>query len=85
MDIINYVCRLCNYSEQIPKDVVRYFDLMDDGDPTVPPRFSCKYCAGEMYPAEKWNDIEGEDDFDEDKMISKYFPLLKVSGVVGSL
>jgi hypothetical protein len=23
---------------------------MDDGDPTVPPQFSCEECGGEMYP-----------------------------------
>ena len=22
---------------------------MDDGDPTVPPQFSCEKCGGEMY------------------------------------
>jgi hypothetical protein len=26
------------------------FDTMDDGDPTVPPQFSCEECGGEMYP-----------------------------------
>jgi hypothetical protein len=23
---------------------------MDDGDPTVPPQFSCEQCGGAMYP-----------------------------------
>lgn len=30
--------------------VVRDFDMMDDGDPTVPPQFSCEKCGGETYP-----------------------------------
>jgi hypothetical protein len=29
---------------------VRNFDLMDNGDPTVPPTFSCEQCGGQMYP-----------------------------------
>ena len=36
--------------EEIPQEVVRYVDAMDDGDPTVPPRFSCEACGGEMWP-----------------------------------
>ncbi|MEB3102965.1 transposase [Paenibacillaceae bacterium T2] len=31
-------------------NVVQNFDAMDDGDPTVPPQFSCEECGGEMYP-----------------------------------
>ena len=31
-------------------DVVRNFDAMDDGDPTVPPQFQCEACGGAMYP-----------------------------------
>ncbi|WP_257352086.1 hypothetical protein [Pseudalkalibacillus decolorationis] len=23
---------------------------MDGGDPTIPPKFSCETCGGEMYP-----------------------------------
>ena len=34
----------------IPLGVVRDFDAMDDGDPTVPPQFSCVKCGGDMYP-----------------------------------
>lgn len=30
--------------------MVRDFDLMDDGDPTTPPMFSCEKCGGDMYP-----------------------------------
>ena len=40
----------CNEQEAIPLEVVREFDAMDDGDPTVPPQFSFEKCGGEMYP-----------------------------------
>lgn len=36
--------------EDIPLSVVRNFDMMDDGDPEVPPQFACEVCGGEMYP-----------------------------------
>jgi hypothetical protein len=41
---------MCSQSEDIPLSVVRDFDMMDDGDPEVPPQFSCETCGGEMYP-----------------------------------
>jgi hypothetical protein len=37
-------------SEEIPLNVVEEFDRMDDGDPEVPPQFSCESCGEEMYP-----------------------------------
>ncbi|WP_018214534.1 MULTISPECIES: hypothetical protein [Desulfitobacterium] len=40
--------------------VVREFDAMDDGDPTVPPQFSCEKCGGEMYP-EYYKGLHGYD------------------------
>jgi hypothetical protein len=40
-----------NGTEKIPIKVVRDFDAMDDGDPSVPPQFSCQRCGGEMYPS----------------------------------
>jgi hypothetical protein len=40
----------CEEQEKIPLDTVRSFDIMDDGDPEVPPQFSCKECGGTMYP-----------------------------------
>ncbi len=46
---VNYVCLVCNEMEGIPYDTVRSFDVMDDGDLTVPPQFSCEKCGGEMY------------------------------------
>ncbi|SPF53444.1 conserved hypothetical protein [Candidatus Desulfosporosinus infrequens] len=32
---VNYICLQCNEREEIPLEVVRNFDAMDDGDPTV--------------------------------------------------
>jgi len=48
--MVNYVCLQCHETEEIPLEVVRNFDAMDDGDPTVPPQFACEQCGGEMYP-----------------------------------
>jgi hypothetical protein len=47
---INYICLQCDEVEAIPLQVVQDFDRMDDGDPTVPPQFTCEECGGEMYP-----------------------------------
>lgn len=47
---IAFKCTKCGFKEDIPKDVVDYFDLMDLGDPTVPPRFDCQKCEGKMEP-----------------------------------
>jgi len=44
----------CNIEEEIPRDVVEMLDIMDPGDPTVPPRFVCEKCGGEMRPKEPW-------------------------------
>jgi hypothetical protein len=51
---------MCHEVEEIPIDVVREFDLMDGGDPTTPPRFSCEQCGGEMYP-EYYKGIYGQE------------------------
>lgn len=48
--MVNYVCLECHETEEISLEVVRSFDATDDGDPTVPPQFSCEYCGGSMYP-----------------------------------
>ena len=55
---MKYICLLCDEVENIPHSVVRDFDAMDDGDPTVPPQFSCSKCGGEMYP-EYYKGIHG--------------------------
>jgi hypothetical protein len=43
--------------EKIPLDVVLEFHLLDDGDPSVPPRFSCEQCGGEMWPEQDWGTL----------------------------
>ena len=46
-----FKCNNCNAEERIPKDVVDYFDIMDGGDPSVPPRFDCQSCNhGKIQP-----------------------------------
>jgi hypothetical protein len=56
--MVNYVCLQCNEEEKIPLGVVKQFDMMDDGDPTVPPQFACAKCGGGMYP-EYYKGIHG--------------------------
>jgi hypothetical protein len=49
--LILFRCTACNFEEDIPKDVVDYFDIMDGGDPSVPPRFDCQSCgSGKIQP-----------------------------------
>ena len=43
---IKYICLQCKMEEEIPKSVVDNFDAMDDGDLSVPPRFTCNKCHG---------------------------------------
>lgn len=57
-DSIMYICTECGEKELIPKDVVRHFDIMDDGDISEPPRFTCEKCGGLMYP-EKYESVHG--------------------------
>ncbi|MBM4137525.1 MAG: hypothetical protein FJ241_11950 [Nitrospira sp.] len=47
---VSYICSQCNTKEDIPADVVNLFDILDPGDPSVPPRFSCEKCGGIMLP-----------------------------------
>ena len=49
-EVVLYICLQCKEKEAIPLEVVRSFDAMDGGDPTVPPQFACEQCGGEMYP-----------------------------------
>ena len=50
----------CNIEEDIPREVVEHFDIIDDGDTAVPPRFSCENCGGEMIP-KKYKGVHGID------------------------
>ena len=45
---VSYRCSQCDTHEGIPADVVNFFDVMDPGDPSVPPRFRCEKCGGVM-------------------------------------
>lgn len=45
---IVYVCTLCKIKEAIPKEVVEYFDEMDQSNVDEPPCFSCEKCGGVM-------------------------------------
>ena len=47
---ILFRCLMCNTDERIPKEVVDFFDIMDAGDSSVPPRFDCQACPGKMQP-----------------------------------
>ncbi|MBY0055184.1 hypothetical protein H7K32_26965 [Brevibacillus agri] len=49
-EVVKYVCLECHEIEEIPLSVVRDFDAMDDGDPSVPPQFGCEHCGNPMYP-----------------------------------
>lgn len=47
---VEFICRICKVTENIPRDVVEQLDFMDGGDPMDPPRFRCEQCAGAMVP-----------------------------------
>ncbi|HDR3889677.1 TPA: hypothetical protein QCO65_004152 [Bacillus cereus] len=40
----------CDETENIPYSVVRGFDVINIGDWTIPPIFSCEQYSGDMYP-----------------------------------
>lgn len=45
-----YQCELCNVQEEIPVDVLEFFDVVDPGEPGAPATFQCERCPGIMYP-----------------------------------
>ena len=49
---ILFKCSGCGTEELIPENVVNYFDTFDDGDTSVPPRFTCEECCELMEPVE---------------------------------
>jgi len=57
---VRFICLQCNIEEDIPREVVEHFDIIDDGDTAVPPRFSCENCGGEMIP-KKYKGVHGID------------------------
>lgn len=55
---VRYKCPKCGVEEEIPKSVVEMFDIMDDGDVSVPPMFKCQKCDGDMQPI-KYKGVHG--------------------------
>lgn len=49
-DGLPYECELCGAQEDIPMEVIDYFDAVDPGFPGQPPTFGCEQCTGIMYP-----------------------------------
>jgi hypothetical protein len=49
-EFVIFKCSACNFEENIPKEVVDFFDVCDGGDPSIPPKFACQKCAAEMSP-----------------------------------
>lgn len=45
-----YICTVCGTKENIPEEVVRQFDEMDQSNINEPPSFSCEECGGIMRP-----------------------------------
>ena len=51
-DEILSICMQCATKENIPKEVIEYFDEMDQSNIDEPPCFSCEKCGGVMRPQE---------------------------------
>jgi hypothetical protein len=56
---ILYICLQCKNKENIPKEVVEYFDEIDQSNINEPPCFACEKCGGVMRP-QKYNGIYGK-------------------------
>ena len=59
-EIISYKCLKCGMTENIPREVVEYFDEMDQSNIDEPPCFSCEKCGGTMRPKE-YKGVYGKD------------------------
>ena len=57
--MIRYICTNCGTSEEIPLDVVKTFDEMDQSNINEPPQFDCESCGGLMRP-EKYISVFGK-------------------------
>jgi len=57
--LILFRCTTCNFEENIPKSVVDFFDIMDDGDTSVPPRFDCQACSSGLMQPVNYTNNEG--------------------------
>ena len=51
-EMIPYKCLKCGIAENIPREVVEYFDEMDQSNIDEPPCFACEKCGGVMRPKE---------------------------------
>jgi hypothetical protein len=45
-----YQCDQCEAQEEIPTQILTFFDVVDPGDPEAPATFRCRRCPGIMYP-----------------------------------
>lgn len=57
--MIRYICTNCESEEEIPLDVVKTFDEMDQSNINEPPQFDCESCGGLMRP-ERYVSIFGK-------------------------
>ena len=57
--MIHYICTNCGAQEEIPIDVVKTFDEMDQSNINEPPQFDCESCGGLMRP-EKYISVFGK-------------------------
>ncbi|WP_212933631.1 hypothetical protein [Robertmurraya siralis] len=75
------LCLVHHGKEDFPLNVVRDFELLDDGDPTTP-MFSCEKCGGQMYP-ESDKGVHGIE-YKLNKKVRAVLPGFSyVSGIVG--
>ncbi len=58
-EMISYKCLKCGIAENIPREVVEYFDEMDQSNINEPPQFDCESCGGLMRP-ERYVSIFGK-------------------------
>ena len=58
-ELIKYRCTKCKIEEDIPKEVVEYFDQMDQSNIDEPPYFLCEKCEGVMRPI-NYNGVHGK-------------------------
>lgn len=52
-DLIEFVCKKCNYSLWVPRFIVEQLEqdnIFDGLDASVPPQPSCQVCDGTMTP-----------------------------------
>jgi hypothetical protein len=45
-----YQCERCGLQEEIPVEMLAFFDVVDPGELGAPATFRCERCPGIMYP-----------------------------------